>query len=648
MTSSQTITTTTTTTTTTADPSSMISDINPKTSSTTESSKMEIDLKDSAATKDTHKGTIDGPAAAILNDSFGALPSFNRVRSKTSDSQSNRGGGQQVDRESLDHHRSTMNNSSNSRNNDGRSSDRRSTTDDNNNRSSRNRNDSSSRQDSRRNDRNDRQRNNNNTNSRDSRDRSRSRGNQQKDSEDRSGGGGRGREGRDGGRDGGGRDGARDGRDSNRGRRDDRQQPQSARSSHSKDRPSQPTKDSNSSSNHQSKDHQQSSNNNNRDKNRDNEQRQRKEVANTNPSANPQPPQQQHQKEKEQSSSTAAKPDPFNLLSITGKTGHLNPKKPFFGSSRIVDEFERINKIGEGTYGVVYRAKDKRTNEIVALKRIRMERESDGLPISSLREIKLLKTLKHENIVLVKEVAVGSDLDQIFLVMEYCQQDMAALMDNIKKPYSASEVKCLMHQLLKGIEYCHDHYVVHRDLKLSNLLLTEKGVLKIADFGLARSFGLPSRPMTPKVVTLWYRAPELLFGDLNYTTAVDMWSAGCIFGELLKHAPLLPGKVEKEQVDLMIELLGTPHEKIWAGFNQLPMSSIKLPEQRFNNLKKQFPNITDATRSLLSGLLTYDPKKRLSVKQALAHPYFIEAPPAKLPSMLPTHPEIRNNVPIKR
>ncbi|KAF9955243.1 Cyclin-dependent kinase 10 [Mortierella alpina] len=336
------------------------------------------------------------------------------------------------------------------------------------------------------------------------------------------------------------------------------------------------------------------------------------------------------------------KPDPLNLLSITGRMGSLTPQKAFFGTSRVVDDFEKLNKVGEGTYGVVYRARDKRTGEIVALKRIRMERENDGLPISSLREIKLLKTLRHDNIVLVKEVAVGSDLDQIFLVMEYCEQDMAALMDNVKTPYTAAEVKCLMYQLLKGIEYCHDHYVIHRDLKLSNLLLNAQGILKIADFGLARSFGLPSRPMTPKVVTLWYRAPELLFGDSNYTTAVDMWSAGCIFGELLKHGPLLPGKVEKEQVGMIIDLLGTPHEKIWQGFSKLPLAGVRLPEQRFNNLKNKFPKITDAARSLLSGLLTYDPKKRLSVKQALVHPYFFEAPPAKHPSLLPTHPEIRN------
>ncbi|KAG0368211.1 Cyclin-dependent kinase 10 [Mortierella sp. AD032] len=426
-----------------------------------------------------------------------------------------------------------------------------------------------------------------------------------------------------GGRDRGGRDGARE--------RDDRARPQEQRD---KERERGRGKDDHHASTQGSGRQQQSNKSN-----------QAKDQSNKGRDNRAQPKDKQHPPADATSMTTAgtmSKPDPNSLLSITGRMGHLTPQKSFFGTSRVVDDFEKLNKVGEGTYGVVYRAKDKKTNEIVALKRIRMERENDGLPISSLREIKLLKTLRHDNIVLVKEVAVGNDLDQIFLVMEYCEQDMAALMDNVKKPYTPAEVKCLMYQLLKGIEYCHDHFVIHRDLKLSNLLLNSQGILKIADFGLARSFGLPSRPMTPKVVTLWYRAPELLFGDLNYTTAVDMWSAGCIFGELLKHAPLLPGKVEKQQVDLIIELLGTPHEKIWQGFNKLPMSSIKLPEQRFNNLKNKFPHITDATRSLLSGLLTYDPKKRLSVKQALAHPYFIESPPAKHPSLLPTHPEIRN------
>jgi len=251
-----------------------------------------------------------------------------------------------------------------------------------------------------------------------------------------------------------------------------------------------------------------------------------------------------------------------------------------FQQCRVVDEFEKLNRVGEGTYGIVYRARDRRSKEIVALKRVRIEKEETGLPISSLREISILKELSHPNVVNLKEVVVGPDLDSIFLVMEYCEQDLATLLDSMKTPYSLSEVKCLMKQLLMGVEYCHQRFIIHRDLKLSNLLLTSKGILKIADFGLARLYGLPHRSMTPRVVTLWYRAPEVLFGSSNYTIAIDMWAVGCIFGELLNHAPLLPGKVELAQIELINDLLGTPNEQIWPGFNQLRFAqSIVLPRQ---------------------------------------------------------------------
>ncbi|KAK9693564.1 hypothetical protein K7432_013871 [Basidiobolus ranarum] len=213
------------------------------------------------------------------------------------------------------------------------------------------------------------------------------------------------------------------------------------------------------------------------------------------------------------------------------------------------------------------------------------------------------------------------------------------------KPFSLSEIKCLMLQLLKGLEFCHDNFIVHRDLKVSNLLLNSQGVLKIADFGLARTFSKPAKPMTPRVVTLWYRAPELLLGEHSYTTTVDMWSVGCIFGEFLKHKPFLPGKTERQQLELIIKLLGTPNERIWRGFNRLPLAqSIKLPEQRYNNLKIELPDLSKETLLLLNGFLTYDPEKRFSVKKALAHPYFREPPTAKDPSLMPTFPEIRNEI----
>ncbi|KAM5568147.1 hypothetical protein ABKV19_015955 [Rosa sericea] len=237
---------------------------------------------------------------------------------------------------------------------------------------------------------------------------------------------------------------------------------------------------------------------------------------------------------------------------------------------RSVDEFERLNKIDEGTYGVVYRAQDKKTGEIVALKKVKMEKEREGFPLTSLREINILLSFHHPSIVDVKEVVVGSNLDSIFMVMEYMEHDLKALMETMKQPFSPSEVKCLMLQLLEGVKYLHDNWVLHRDLKTSNLLLNNRGELKICDFGLARQYGSPLKPYTHLVVTLWYRAPELLLGAREYSTAIDMWSLGCIMAELLSKEPLFNGKTEFEQLDKIFKILGTPNETIWPGFSKLP------------------------------------------------------------------------------
>lgn len=235
-----------------------------------------------------------------------------------------------------------------------------------------------------------------------------------------------------------------------------------------------------------------------------------------------------------------------------------------------------------------------------------MDQEKDGLPVSGLREIHILMNCSHENIVRLKEVVVGRSLERflfsncfrviaisfndfrihshsIFLSMEYCEQDLASLLDNMTTPFSESQVKCIILQVLKGLKYLHSNFIVHRDLKVSNLLLSERtGAVKIgkisicrvlktfwvedfrlADFGLARYFGIPPKPLTPHVVTLWYRAPEILLGSTDLSTPIDMWAVGCILGELLGHKPLLPGTSEISQLELIIDLLG--ESIIWTN-----------------------------------------------------------------------------------
>lgn len=302
--------------------------------------------------------------------------------------------------------------------------------------------------------------------------------------------------------------------------------------------------------------------------------------------------------------------------------------------------------LGQGTYGVVYRVRDKRTKKEYALKKVKVDRDlfRDGFPVACAREISILKSCKHENVVYLKEVVVGEQLEKIFLVMEYCEQDLASLLDNLEKPFSESEVKCITLQLLKGLEYLHANFIIHRDIKVSNLLLTDSGCLKIADFGLARTFSVPStKTMTPGLVTLWYRPPELLLGSTNHTTAIDMWAVGCILGELLAHKPLMPGTSEIGQIDLIVDLLGTPSESIWPGFKDLPAcQNFTLRSQPYNNLKTKFPWLSQVGLRLLNFLFMYDPKKRATARECLQSSYFKEAPLPMDPKLMPSFPQHRN------
>ena len=313
---------------------------------------------------------------------------------------------------------------------------------------------------------------------------------------------------------------------------------------------------------------------------------------------------------------------------------------PAIQGCRSVEEFQCINRIEEGTYGVVYRARDKKTNETVALKRLKMEKEKEGFPITSLREISTLLKAQHENIVTVKEIVVGSNMDKIYIVMEFVEHDLKSLMETMKQPFLIGEVKCLMQQLLRAVAHLHDNWILHRDLKTSNLLLSHRGILKVGDFGLAREYGSPLKAYTPVVVTLWYRAPELLLQTRQYSYPIDIWSVGCIFGELLNMKPLFPGKSEIDQLNHIFKELGTPNDTIWPDYSELPLvKKIKFNEHKYNNLHNKFQQkLTKLGTALMNKFLTYDPSKRITAEEALKHEFFKESPLPVDPSMFPTWP----------
>ena len=312
-----------------------------------------------------------------------------------------------------------------------------------------------------------------------------------------------------------------------------------------------------------------------------------------------------------------------------------------------VERYEKLNRIGEGTYGVVYRARDRVTNELVALKKVRMDRERDGLPVTALREMRLLAKSAHPHIVRLRSVVSGARADAVFLVFDYAEHDLAALLDaaaaaRAPPPFAAAEVKTLVAQLVSAVAFLHSRCVLHRDLKLSNLLYTNSGVLKLADFGLARSSSpAGSGALTPRVVTLWYRAPELLLGCCTYGAPVDAWATGCIAGELLRREPLFPGADEADTFRRIVALLGAPTERIWPGWSSLPRAgsvAAGAPPNAFNYLKRDFKDVTPAGVDLLNQLLTYDPRKRATLEEAQAHSWFRERPLPRSPEAMPRFP----------
>ncbi|KAK4138201.1 kinase-like protein [Trichocladium antarcticum] len=319
-----------------------------------------------------------------------------------------------------------------------------------------------------------------------------------------------------------------------------------------------------------------------------------------------------------------------------------------FGRCRSVENYDKLNDIEEGAYGWVSRAKEIATGKVVALKRLKIDpKDRGGLPVTGLREIQMLKDCDHRNVVKMREVVVGDDtskIENIFLVLEFVEHDLKSILEDMPEPFLASEVKTLLQQLASGVAYLHDNWILHRDLKTSNLLLNNRGQLKIADFGMARYVGdPPPAKLTQLVVTLWYRAPELLLGAARYTAAIDVWSVGCIFGELLTREPLLQGRHEVDELARIFALCGIPTDDTWPAFRRLPNArGLRLPGKTAAasgaTIRTRFPLLTAAGVALLSGLLALDPDRRPTAREMLAHEYFRQDPKPKQEAMFPTFP----------
>ncbi|KAI8927301.1 kinase-like domain-containing protein [Entophlyctis helioformis] len=285
-----------------------------------------------------------------------------------------------------------------------------------------------------------------------------------------------------------------------------------------------------------------------------------------------------------------------------------------------MDNYERLQKIGEGTYGVVYKAQHKPSGDIVALKKIRLETEDEGVPSTAIREVSLLKELRHPNVVKLLDI-VHNDT-KLFLIFEFLDLDLKKYMDSVPDGLQPPLVKSYMYQLVKGLYFCHSHRILHRDLKPQNLLIDQHGMLKLADFGLARAFGIPLRTYTHEVVTLWYRAPEILLGSKHYSTAVDMWSVGCIFAEMVMQRPLFPGDSEIDEIFRIFRILGTPNELIWPGLTTLPDYKPNFPLWLPQPISTVIPKLETDGQDLIMQMLAYDPAARISAKRAMNHPYF--------------------------
>ncbi|XP_061346661.1 protein IMPAIRED IN BABA-INDUCED STERILITY 1-like [Gastrolobium bilobum] len=303
------------------------------------------------------------------------------------------------------------------------------------------------------------------------------------------------------------------------------------------------------------------------------------------------------------------------------------------------DAFEKLDKIGQGTYSSVFRAKELETGKIVALKKVRFDNFEPESVRFMAREIMILRRLDHPNIIKLEGLITSRLSCSIYLVFEYMEHDITGLLSRPEIKFSEPQMKCYMKQLLCGLEHCHSRGVMHRDIKGSNLLVNNEGILKVADFGLANfSNSGNKQPLTSRVVTLWYRPPELLLGSTEYGPSVDLWSVGCVFAELLVGKPILQGRTEVEQLHKIFKLCGSPPDEYWKK-TKLPHATLFKPQQPYSSsLRETFKDFPASSVNMLQTLLSVEPNKRGTASSALTLEYFKTKPYACDPSSIPNYP----------
>lgn len=326
-------------------------------------------------------------------------------------------------------------------------------------------------------------------------------------------------------------------------------------------------------------------------------------------------------------------------------------------------QYEVIKKIGQGTFGVVQKARQKKTGQLVALKQLINHLAKEGFPITALREITILKKLNHKNVLKIigmiyEDPKAASPEDAVtqrgvfYTVSPYMSVDLVGILENPSVTVDVPVIKCIMQQLLQGVDYIHQLHYFHRDIKAANILIDPRGVVKVADFGLARIYSgkTPEKGMGPGggekaytalVVTRWYRPPELLLGERKYTTAVDMWGVGCVFAELYTKKPILVGSSDSNQAQIIFDLVGPPARDLWPEASLLPNKmdlNIGLTCRR--SLETRFePLLGPEGTDLLSKLLTLNPQKRYNALDALSHPFFTSNPKPLTPETMPHYEE---------